>query len=772
MANASLQHSKLFVKFFCWYIDDGYTVYIAMEYHPEGDLNRHITKVGPLSEAVVRGITEQILQGVFVLHALNVYHRDIKPQVCPLCLPLFAPYFSPSDYSHLNQNILVVSTNPIKIKIADFGGAKRIAGSYNTRIGTDGWAAPEIERQNYGELVDMWSVGCVVYYLLTSFLPFDDGFGRENKERIEQFTFHFWPRLPLFKFQEGDVLKRGDQILVKGMSNLVNDFLKRLIVRNTSRRMPASAALNHRWICQTSPLQAALVQDNFPLAALLAKHDPRYNSQWAAEPTPSLAPILLRIAAATGHIDNVKRALQDMPSQYDFKYIIPTWPIKPALVGAATVGSLPIVQLLIGKLQKAERSYPIVLEACKAALEGGHHQVAGVLWGRVSIRDSAWDHQLSQLIARYANSTLLDRAYTHWMTYRSDIHGAEIVEVKFGHPSSAYSHHFPAMLGYAARHGNTERVKWFLKMRPRDQTVCTDVVRQAIRGGHFDTVVLLLEDHPLPSRARDAPNPLLATALVDAASYGHFKIVECLIERGVVPGIEAVREAVRKNNDQIFLYLIETLINRCKVDGRRVANYITPAAVPHCDIAVLEWLCRIRADLTFPGNLVEHVLQAARLGGIERLIWLMRKRGKDVDEPEIMKQALIGASERGHIDIVMLLCERRANAKIPEPWAEAARGGHIAILDHLKATHPTPGKSILRPALAAAVTANCLGTVLWLLCAGASLGVSHRRVRGRTPGGSLRGIAEASHGGSHWVDAQLKCHSAIQGLLDDFSSLE
>lgn len=57
-------------------------MYVAMEYHHDGDLKKYIKEHGPFPEAIAKGIAQQVLQGVFVLHELEIMHRDIKPEVC------------------------------------------------------------------------------------------------------------------------------------------------------------------------------------------------------------------------------------------------------------------------------------------------------------------------------------------------------------------------------------------------------------------------------------------------------------------------------------------------------------------------------------------------------------------------------------------------------------------------------------------------------------------------------------------------------------------
>lgn len=76
------------MEFFYWYTDRSYNIFVAMEYHPGGDLKGLIESCGPLTEAVAKAVAQQILQGVFVLHELDISHRDLKPAVCPLFPPI------------------------------------------------------------------------------------------------------------------------------------------------------------------------------------------------------------------------------------------------------------------------------------------------------------------------------------------------------------------------------------------------------------------------------------------------------------------------------------------------------------------------------------------------------------------------------------------------------------------------------------------------------------------------------------------------------------
>lgn len=96
------------------------------------------------------------------------------------------------------------ASNDSKIKIADFGFAKRCPrpNCLTTQCGTPGYVAPEIlEGVPYDTQADMWSLGVIVYILLGGYPPFIEQNQRElfRKIRKGQFEFHegkWWETVP------------------------------------------------------------------------------------------------------------------------------------------------------------------------------------------------------------------------------------------------------------------------------------------------------------------------------------------------------------------------------------------------------------------------------------------------------------------------------------------------------------------------------------------------------------------------------------------------
>jgi beta-lactam-binding protein with PASTA domain len=149
---AALSHPNIVSIFDRGASEDG-TYYIAMEYLPGGTLKDHITKRGALPPRTAAAVALQIAEALCAAHERGVIHRDIKP-----------------------HNILITESGDVKV--TDFGIARAASSSTMTRtgsiLGTAHYISPE---QAMGEPVgpasDLYSLGVVLYEMLTGELPFD-----------------------------------------------------------------------------------------------------------------------------------------------------------------------------------------------------------------------------------------------------------------------------------------------------------------------------------------------------------------------------------------------------------------------------------------------------------------------------------------------------------------------------------------------------------------------------------------------------------------------
>lgn len=128
--------------------------YIVMEYVDGITLKEYIAEKGVLPWKKAAEFAAQICEGLSAAHKKSVIHRDIKP-----------------------QNIIM--TQGEVLKVTDFGIARATSQATtttsNSTIGTVHYLSPEQARGGYtNERTDIYSLGVVLYEMLTGRLPFDD----------------------------------------------------------------------------------------------------------------------------------------------------------------------------------------------------------------------------------------------------------------------------------------------------------------------------------------------------------------------------------------------------------------------------------------------------------------------------------------------------------------------------------------------------------------------------------------------------------------------
>jgi eukaryotic-like serine/threonine-protein kinase len=150
---ASLNHPHVVQVYDQGHAEDG-RLYIAMEHVPGGNLKDLITRRRALEPAEAARLASQVAEALSEAHELGIVHRDIKP-----------------------QNVLIDEAGDAKV--ADFGIALAASSTSTTSgtnrvFGTASYMSPEHAMgERVGPESDLYSLGVVLYEMLTGTLPFE-----------------------------------------------------------------------------------------------------------------------------------------------------------------------------------------------------------------------------------------------------------------------------------------------------------------------------------------------------------------------------------------------------------------------------------------------------------------------------------------------------------------------------------------------------------------------------------------------------------------------
>lgn len=173
------------------YYENSYAIYIVMELVTGRELTQELAgdARGPLPEEHARDLFRQLLKAVQYMHAQGVIHRDLKP-----------------------DNVVILTDGPStrpQAKVVDFGLAYRAANSKcldGVRLaqccGSPAFVAPEVlwaqhdpstdtGGRYYGKECDVWSLGVILFYMLSGYLPFEGHTMSELITRVAHAVYNF-----------------------------------------------------------------------------------------------------------------------------------------------------------------------------------------------------------------------------------------------------------------------------------------------------------------------------------------------------------------------------------------------------------------------------------------------------------------------------------------------------------------------------------------------------------------------------------------------------
>jgi calcium-dependent protein kinase len=204
---SKMDHPNI-VKYYETY-EDEYYIHIVMEYLHGEDLFKLICakKNQNFTEKDIAEILSCLLKALSYIHNQGIVHRDIKP-----------------------ENILFSTVNNNNsLKLIDFGLSTHLKSDSRFRVGSPFYMSPEIIKGEFSFKSDLWSVGVILFVMLTGKFPFN---GKTNED----------------VFNEINNKSINIRLLNESkFSDLVKDLLLKLLIKDQNKRISVEEALIHPW---------------------------------------------------------------------------------------------------------------------------------------------------------------------------------------------------------------------------------------------------------------------------------------------------------------------------------------------------------------------------------------------------------------------------------------------------------------------------------------------------------------------------------------------
>ncbi|KAJ8899922.1 hypothetical protein K2173_019626 [Erythroxylum novogranatense] len=210
-------------------------IHIVLDYCKGGDLSMYIQRHERVPEATAKHFMQQLAAGLQILRDNNLIHRDLKPQ----------------------NLLLSTNDNNAVLKIADFGFARSLQprNLAETLCGSPLYMAPEImQLQKYDAKADLWSVGAILFQLVSGKTPFTGSNQIQLLQNIIKSTELQFP---------------SDH---KELSPECKDLCQKLLRRNPVERLTFEEFFNHPFLSQRNledsirGKRSSRSMDGFPLS--------------------------------------------------------------------------------------------------------------------------------------------------------------------------------------------------------------------------------------------------------------------------------------------------------------------------------------------------------------------------------------------------------------------------------------------------------------------------------------------------------------------------
>lgn len=193
------------------------SVWLIMDICEGGELFDRIQADGHFTEQNAATVMRQIFKAVGYMHTNGVCHRDLKPE----------------NFLFQKKNASIANNT---LKVIDFGIAACFdppTGVFHTKAGTPDYTAPEVYEcsswSGYGQEVDMWSSGVVLYAVLAAQLPFS-GNAQQLQKLVSVAKLNF--SSPIWQT----------------VSDEAKELIRNLIVKDPRERLTAVEALEDSWV--------------------------------------------------------------------------------------------------------------------------------------------------------------------------------------------------------------------------------------------------------------------------------------------------------------------------------------------------------------------------------------------------------------------------------------------------------------------------------------------------------------------------------------------
>ncbi|KAG1359752.1 phosphoenolpyruvate carboxylase kinase 1 [Cocos nucifera] len=187
--------------------EDADSLHLVLDLCPGPDLFVRVSDRAPLPERDAAAVMLPLMEAIATCHRRGIAHRDVKL-----------------------ENVLFDGRG--ELKLADFGSAECFDDerrwAMTGLVGTPFYVAPEVVAgREYGEKVDVWSCGVILYMMLGGMAPFYGESAVEILEAVLRGNLRFPPRI------------------FRGVSPAAKDLIRKMLCKDVSRRLSADQVLSN-----------------------------------------------------------------------------------------------------------------------------------------------------------------------------------------------------------------------------------------------------------------------------------------------------------------------------------------------------------------------------------------------------------------------------------------------------------------------------------------------------------------------------------------------